>query len=122
MFDDKKPTGLMVGRFQPFHQGHVALFEAILEKEGQVLIAVRDTFGVDTQNPFSEEFVCQQIEEKLAHYKDKFKIVVLPNIAGIYYGRDVGYKVEHIDLPEHIKKISATQIRNDMQTQKTNDD
>lgn len=122
MFDDKKPTGLMVGRFQPFHQGHVALFESILAKEGQVLIAVRNTFGVDASNPFSEQFVCQQIQDKLAHYKDKFKVIVLPNIAGIYYGRDVGYKIEHIDLPEHIKQISATQIRAELQTEEPTDD
>ena len=35
------PQGLMIGRFQPWHAGHEALFDKILEKEGYVGIGVR---------------------------------------------------------------------------------
>jgi len=35
----------------------------------------------------------------------------VPNITKIYYGRDVGYDLEYIDLPPNIQSISATNIR-----------
>ena len=33
-WDNKKPTAQMLGRWQPFHDGHYALFEKVLEKTG----------------------------------------------------------------------------------------
>jgi cytidyltransferase-like protein len=114
-FEWKHPTGLMIGRFQPFHDGHVKLFETILEKEGQVLIAVRDTFNTDEKNPFNYAEVVDGIHKKLKDkYREKYYIMSLPNITGVYYGRDVGYKVEKINLDSQTEAISATQIRKEM--------
>ena len=111
----KKPTVQLLGRFQPFHDGHLALFEEALKKTGQVCIMVRDTGGIDKKNPFNFEYVKKEIENKLLpKYKDKFVILLVPNITNISYGRDVGYAIEEIDLPEDIKNISATKIRNNM--------
>jgi len=31
-WDNKKPTAQMLGRWQPFHDGHYALFEEIIKK------------------------------------------------------------------------------------------
>ena len=42
MFDSKKPTVLLLGRWQPWHDGHLALFERAIAKTGQVVIQVRD--------------------------------------------------------------------------------
>ena len=42
MINYKKPTAQMLGRFQPFHEGHFELFKNILEKTGQVAIMVGD--------------------------------------------------------------------------------
>ena len=42
MFDWKKPTVQMLGRWQPWHDGHQALFKRCFEKTGQVIIQVRD--------------------------------------------------------------------------------
>ena len=95
-WDNKKPTAQMLGRWQPFHDGHYALFEEIIKKTGQVCIQIRDVQGVD-DNPFDFETV-------------KKKILV-PNITNICYGRGVGYKIEEIVMPEEIQKISATKIR-----------
>jgi adenylylsulfate kinase len=109
------PTGLMIGRFQPFHDGHLKLFEKILEKEGQVLIAVRDTYNTDEKNPFNFYQVAEGIHNKLADkYAGKYHIMNVPNITGVYYGRDVGYKVEKINLDEETERISATEIRKQM--------
>ena len=47
-------------------------------------------------------------------YAGKYDIFVVPNITGIYYGRDVGYKVEQIKLDDTIESISATQIRKEL--------
>ena len=46
-WDNKKPTAQMLGRWQPFHDGHYALFEEIIKKTGQVCIQIRDVQGVD---------------------------------------------------------------------------
>jgi adenylylsulfate kinase len=114
-FEYQSPTGLMIGRFQPFHDGHLKLFEKILEKEGQVLIGVRDTHGLDEKNPFDYLDVVKGIRAKLEEkYHGKYLIMALPNITGVYYGRDVGYKVEKIDLDPQTESISATQIRKEM--------
>ena len=113
-WDNKKPTAQMLGRWQPFHDGHLALFEEIINKTGQVCIQIRDVQGVG-DNPFNFETVKKNIEEKLKpKYKNRFKIVLVPNITNICYGRGVGYKIEEIVLPEEIQKISATKIRKKM--------
>ena len=113
-WDNKKPTAQMLGRWQPFHDGHYALFEEIIKKTGQVCIQVRDVQGVD-DNPFDFKLVESKIRERLEpKYKNRFKVVLVPNITNICYGRGVGYKIEEIVLPEKIQKISATKIRKEM--------
>ena len=112
MFDPKKPTVQMLGRWQPFHDGHLALFKEALKKTGQVCIMVRDTGGTDDSNPFDFDFVKEKIEEALIpEYEGKFVVQLVPNITNISYGRGVGYAIEEIVLPEKIQKISATKIR-----------
>lgn len=112
MFDPKKPTVQMLGRWQPFHDGHLALFKEALKKTGQVCIMVRDTGGTDDSNPFDFDFVKEKIEEALLpEYEGKFMVQLVPNITNIIYGRGVGYAIEEIVLPEEIQKISATNIR-----------
>ena len=109
-WDNKKPTAQMLGRWQPWHAGHQKLFEEILKKTGQVLIMVRDVQGVG-DNPFNFETVKSNIEKALKDYEGKFKIILVPNITNICYGRGVGYKIEEIVLDEETQRISATEIR-----------
>ena len=57
MFDWKKPTVQMLGRWQPWHQGHQELFKRCVAKTGQVVIQVRDVQGASggqdqDDNPF----------------------------------------------------------------------
>jgi len=112
-WDNRKPTAQMLGRWQPWHAGHQKLFEEILKKTGQVLIMVRDVKGID-DNPFDFETVKANIETALEQYTGQFKIILVPNITNICYGRGVGYKIEEIVLPEAVQKISATKIRQKM--------
>ena len=111
VWDNKKPTAQMLGRWQPWHDGHQKLFEEILKKTGQVNIMVRDVQGVD-DNPFDFETVKKNIEDKLnPEFEGRFKVMMVPNITNICYGRGVGYKIEEIVLSDEIQKISATKIR-----------
>jgi ATP sulfurylase len=120
MFDWKKPTVQMLGRWQPWHQGHQELFKRCVAKTGQVVIQVRDVQGSSggigqEDNPFDWETVCKNIEEGLS--KDGFKkgvdyeIMLVPNIVNISYGRGVGYVFEEEVFEDSITNISATKIR-----------
>ena len=112
-WDNKKPTAQMLGRWQPFHDGHYTLFKEIIKKTGQVCIQIRDVQGVD-DNPFDFETVKANIEKALVDYEGKYKVILVPNITNICYGRGVGYKIEEIVLDEETQKISATKIRQQM--------
>jgi adenylylsulfate kinase len=111
VFDPKKPTALFVGRYQPFHDGHRALIAEGIRRVGQVCIAVRSTHGSDDKNPFDFEYVRARIEHGLREFEGRFVVVPLPNITAIFYGRDVGYTIERIDLDKEVEGISATDIR-----------
>jgi hypothetical protein len=113
-FDAQKPTALFVGRYQPFHEGHRNLILEGLRRVGQVCIAVRDTGGTSEKDPFGFEYVRAGIERSLKDHAGRFAVVQLPNVTAIYYGRDVGYAVERIDLDEELTKVSATKIRSHM--------
>ena len=123
MFDWKKPTVHMLGRWQPWHDGHQALFKRCVEKTGQVNIQVRDvqgSSGGDGQddNPFDWDAVCKNIEEGLN--KDNYKrgvdyeIMLVPNIVNITYGRGVGYAFDEEVFDDATHSISATKIRKQM--------
>lgn len=114
-FQGRYPTALFLGRYQPFHLGHRALILEGLQRVGQVCIAVRDTYG-DSSNPFEFQEVKSHIIVGLGEHYDPAKITIikLPNITNIFYGRDVGYSIEKIDLDKQLEDISATQIRKDM--------
>ncbi len=109
-WNNKLPTSQMLGRFQPWHEGHHKLFEKILLKTGQVLIMVKDVKGIG-DNPYGFKTIKKNILKELVDFKKRIKIILAPNISNICYGRTVGYKIEKINLPKKIQKISATKIR-----------
>ena len=111
IFDAKKPTALFIGRYQPFHDGHRALIIEGLRRVGQACIAVRNTQGIDDKNPFEFEHVRARIEHGLREFEGRFVVVPLPNITTVFYGRDIGYAIERIDLDLSIENISATEVR-----------
>ena len=123
MFDPKKPTVQMLGRWQPWHQGHQELFKRCIAKTGQVIIQVRDVEGASggagqNDNPFSWKEVFKNIEDGLK--KDNYErgidyeIMLVPNITNITYGRNVGYIFEEESFDDEISSISATKIRDDL--------
>jgi hypothetical protein len=123
VFDWKKPTVQMLGRWQPWHDGHQALFKRCILKTGQVIIQVRDVEGTSggigqDDNPFNWDEVCKNIESGLS--KDGFsrgvdyEIMLVPNITNISYGRGVGYAFEEEIFDEATHSISATKIRENL--------
>ena len=120
MFDARKPTVLLLGRWQPWHDGHLALFKRAISKTGQVVIQVRDvkdSSGGEGQddNPFSFSEISKDIEKKLLvsgfKLNEDYIIQFVPNITNITYGRGVGYKIEQESFDSDIELISATKIR-----------
>ena len=112
VFDWQKETVQMLGRWQPWHDGHRALFERAIKKTGQVIIQIRDCQGWNGTNPFAIEQVKDFIKRDLEPlYQGQFEIQVVPNIVNITYGRDVGYKIEQETFDETTHSISATSIR-----------
>ncbi len=99
---------MFIGRFQPFHNGHKWLLEQRLKLGKKVCVAVMDIHNTEPEkNPYTTEEVLLNISEKMSEYLDKnlIKIISIPPIESVNYGRDVGYSViEHIQ-PEEIKKI-----------------
>lgn len=130
MFDYKKPTTQMLGRWQPWHDGHTALFKKALAETGQVLIMVRDVGGIvgedagdgrtakQDDNPFNMREVRGNIDRALEAEGfmngREYEVMLVPNIVDISYGRGVGYTFTQHDLGEDIHNISATKIRKEM--------
>ena len=115
VFDWRKETVQMLGRWQPWHAGHRALFERAIAKTGQVCIMIRDCQGWNGSNPFAIEQVKHYIKRDLDPlYQGQYEILVVPNIVNITYGRDVGYKIEQEVFDEQTHSISATKIREEM--------
>lgn len=110
-FDWRRPTALFVGRYQPFHEGHRRLVMEGLARVGQACIAVRDVHGIDGSNPFPFVVVRARIEAMMADRLERIAVVTLPNVTHVFYGREVGYAIERIELPADIERISATALR-----------
>lgn len=117
----KSQFAMFIGRFQPLHLAHLGLFSRALNEGKNVLICVRDG-EVNEKNPFTAE----QVKEKIESYYAKFnevnsksslpivKVMIVPDICSVEFGRGVGYDIiEHIPPPA-ISDISATKIREEM--------
>jgi hypothetical protein len=118
-FNPKKPTVQMLGRWQPWHDGHYALFRKAYSKTGQVAIMIRNVGSPENyDNPFDSSNVRVIINEGLSKkgfYENKDYIIIdVPNIVNITYGRDVGYKIEQESFDKSVTDISATKIRKEM--------
>jgi len=105
----------MLGRWQPWHAGHRALFERLIQRTGQVVIQIRDVQGWQGSNPFAIDPVKSFIRRDLDPiYQGQYEIQVVPNIVHIGWGRGVGYTSGEETFDESITNISATKIRQEL--------
>jgi adenylylsulfate kinase len=112
VFDWQKETVEQLGRWQPWHAGHRALFDRLIQKTGQVCIMIRDCQGWQGSNPFAIDQVKNAIKRDLDMvYQGQYEIIVVPNITHIGYGRGVGYTIAEEKFDESITNISGTEIR-----------
>jgi len=111
----KKQYSMFVGRWQPLHEGHKYIFNERLKLGKNVCIAIRDVEPNENQ-PWTAEEIKQNVEKE---YQDliidgRIKVIIIPDIESLNYGRGVGYQIiEHI-VPENISEISATKIREEL--------
>jgi adenylylsulfate kinase len=109
---------MFIGRWQPLHDGHKALFKQAMDEGKNVLICIRD-IEPDEKNPFTADEVKENIME---HYifemmDDKVKVMIIPDICSVEFGRGVGYDIiEHVP-PQAIHDISATKIREQLKAE-----
>ena len=106
---------MFVGRWQPLHKGHQELFKQAMDEGKNVLICIRDV-QPDEKNPFTAE----QVRENITNFysqeqtEGKVKVMVIPDICSIEFGRGVGYDIIERVPPQEIGEISATKIRKEM--------
>lgn len=103
---------MFVGRWQPLHEGHQWLFDQALEEGKNVLICIRDV-EPDERNPYTPAQVKENIEKFYQDLvnQDRVKVMIIPDIESINYGRGVGYDIIEYIPPDQISQISATKIR-----------
>lgn len=106
---------MFIGRWQPWHKGHRWLIDQRLNDNKNVLICVREV-SKDDSNPYDPIKVKENIENELKHLilEGKVKVIIIPDIESVNYGRGVGYDIiEHIP-PKKVSEISATKIRENL--------
>ena len=106
---------MFIGRWQPWHNGHRWLIDQRLKENKNVLICIREV-NKDDKNPYDPVKVKKNIEKELNNLikNDRVKVIIIPDIESVNYGRGVGYDIiEHIP-PDDIGKISATKIRKEL--------
>ncbi len=108
-------TVIIIGRWQcptgP-HLGHRYLVDMAIEEGHRVVIGMRDIPG-STSDPMD-------VETRSAHFRrlygDKIAgFITIPEDGdglSLWQGREVGWDVEIIDVPETVAKVSATAARN----------
>lgn len=106
---DKK-RAIFIGRYQPYHQGHLSLVQQKLNEGVPVLIMVRD-IEPDEKNPFTTWQTVSMIEKYHITKGDDVEVMVIPDIESVNFGRGVGYEINEFTPPDNLAFISATDIR-----------
>lgn len=109
---------MFIGRWQPLHKGHQEMFQQAMNEGKNILICIRDV-QPDEKNPYTAKQVESMILDR--YYKEcvegKVKIMTIPDICSVEFGRGVGYDIiEHLP-PLEIANISATKIREELKSE-----
>jgi len=108
---DKK-YAIFIGRYQPYHFGHIELIKQKLNEGIPVLIMVRN-IKPDEKNPFTTEQTVHMIKKYHSSHGDDVQVMIIPDIESVNYGRGVGYEINEYQPPKNsaVLFISATKIR-----------
>ena len=110
--NEGKKYAIFIGRFQPYHQGHISLIMQKINEGIPALIMVRD-IAPDSKNPFTTEQTVQMIEKYHAAKGHDVKVIIIPDMQSVNFGRGVGYEINEYQPPADSGAmfISATKIR-----------
>ena len=110
-----KQYSMFIGRWQPWHAGHRWLIDQRLNEGKNVLICIRD-IEPDEKNPWYSIEVMSNLHKELADLieADRVRVMIIPDIESVNFGRGVGYDIIEHEPPIEVKEISATKIREQM--------
>jgi len=110
-----KQYSMFIGRWQPWHPGHRWLIDQRLNEGKNVLICIRN-IEPDEKNPWYSIEVMSNLYKELADLieADRVRVMIIPDIDSVNFGRGVGYDVIEHEPPTEVKEISATKIREQM--------
>lgn len=107
----KKPS-FFIGRYQPLHKGHIAMFRKVLAEGKPIVVGLRRT-PYSRDNPYSyakrKQMFKDVFQEEIA--SGRMQIMALPDIAEVCHGRKVGWGIREIHLDPETEAISGTEIR-----------
>ncbi len=106
---------IFIGRFQPYHYGHISLVQQKLDEGIPALIMVRN-IEPDERNPFTTEQSVSMIKKYHEAKGDDVEVMIIPDIESVNYGRGVGYEINEYIPPSDIERISATEVRNSIKS------
>ena len=73
--------GLILGRFQPLHMGHLSLFETVIDNGDELLICIGSSNEERTDNnPYTSSERIKMVEAVLSNYNCKYTIFEIPDI------------------------------------------
>ncbi len=113
-----KQYSMFIGRWQPWHPGHRWLIDQRLNEGKNVLICIRD-IEPDEKNPWYSIEVMSNLHKELADLIDegRVRVMIIPDIDSVNFGRGVGYDVIEHEPPTEVKEISATKIREQLRVE-----
>jgi len=113
-----KQYSMLVGRYQPFHDGHKWLMNQCLDEGKNVLICIRD-IEPDNKNPYTSEEVYNNVSQELSELisEGRVKVITIPDIESVNFGRGVGYDIIEYIPPQEVSDISATKIREQLRNE-----
>jgi len=121
MKKEHKIYEFIIGRFQclPPHNGHLQLIRTILKEDKNVCIALREADGGD-KNPYSYEERHRAFQKIFIKEigEGKLKIIKIPDIENVIYGRKPGWGIRQIKLSKELENISGTKIRENNEKKK----
>ena len=117
---DKK-YAIFVGRYQPYHYGHIELIKQKLDLGIPALIMIRD-IDPDERNPFTAKETARMIRKYHKSKGDDVKVIIIPDIESVNYGRGVGYEINEYEPPSNSGAmfISASKIRDSIKNGDSN--
>lgn len=98
---------IFIGRWLFFHKGHLSIIEKVFKKNGRpILLLIMDTDEEPLVSYRIEKIIPVLNKRNIPH-----KIIIIPPIASVNWGRTVGYETNYIEVDDDIKAISSTKIK-----------